>query len=218
MNNCSNIPVELLIATTDPKLYDKNKWTWNGDLYWAIECLNSKQYTIAEEVIPNIQRDTWTVLKSNPMQWDFCKSKFCNIDSESILLVFTFKPDSSNPLDYLQYVIDLNCHVTDYPQNTITDNTGNVLYLDIVQVNKMINKSYLELWIAKSEHGLKQTETQLTLMPPSMTALHKYFLENVMSNNKSIIIILVALLVLIIVISIILIMYFKKSKTNLLIL
>lgn len=216
MDVCSIIPVELLIATTDSNLFNDGNWLWKGDLYWAVECLNSKQYSVAEEIVPNISEKSWLVLKTNPMQWNFCNSQFCDKNTESILLTFTFKPNSSNPMDYLQYVIDLNCHVTDYPQHTILDNNNVPFYFDIVRVNKMINKSYLELWISKAEHGFKTTETPLNLMPPSMSALHNYFLQNITNGNHNLlyIFLFVGLLIFITIIVILSVMYYKKGRTN----
>ena len=148
--SCNNIPIKLVLATTDPKLYNNDKWLWGSQLYWAVECLPVQQTTISDRLIPQINPDGYLPLVSNPATWDYCKSARCNPHSEKMQLVFTFDPASTNPNDYLQFVIDISCNVTDSPQHFITDKKGNKIYLDIVEVSKMTRHPYVELWIAQS--------------------------------------------------------------------
>jgi len=152
MSSCSNIPVELVLATTDPKLYDSknNKWLWSGQMYWAVECLPHRQTTVSDRMIPNIRPDQYMKLNSSPAIWDYCKSNHCGSNSDSMQVIFTFNPHSTNPNDFLQYVIDIHCQATDQPRHDINDNAGNKLYLDIVEISKMSNYPYAEIWIART--------------------------------------------------------------------
>jgi hypothetical protein len=152
MNSCSNIPVELILATTDPKLYDakNNKWLWDGQMYWAVECLPHRQNTVSDRSTPNIDPNKYLKLSSSPTNWDYCNSKQCGSNSDSMQIVFTFNPHSTDPNDFLQYVIDIHCQVTDSPRHIIKDAKGNKLFLDIVEISKMNKIPYVEIWIARS--------------------------------------------------------------------
>ena len=164
--NCSTIPVELILATTDPKLYD-NGWLWNGDLFWAVECLPTRQYSVSDSVLPSIEFENYTKLQDSPTKWDYCNSTKCRLNSESMLVVFTFDPKSTNPKDFLQYVINIHCRVTDYPRHSITDNAGEKLFFDIVEVAKMTRQPYVELWIARSEGNKILTVPKFVTLPTS---------------------------------------------------
>ncbi len=160
---CSNIPVELVLATTDPNLYDakNNKWLWDGQMYWAVNCLPHRQTTVSDRVIPRLKPDNYLKLDKIPAEWNYCKSKKCSANSAAMHVIFTFNPQSTNPNDYLQYVMDIHCHVTDFPKHDIVDNSGHKFYIDIVEVGKMANEPYVEFWIAKTHQDKKLTVATL---------------------------------------------------------
>jgi len=160
--NCSNIPVELLVATTDQTLYNDNKWSWEGPLYWAVECLDHRQDTVADDIVPNIPIEQYQELENNPTTWDFCKSRYCSEWSDSLLIVFTFKPHSKEAQDYLQFVVDIHNKVTDTPVHPITDNKGDQIFVDIVEVSKMLKLPYVEIWISRSSQGISKKKVILT--------------------------------------------------------
>ncbi len=152
MSDCSIDPIELVLATTDSSLYDeaKNKWIWSGSMYWTVECLPNRQTTVSDNVSPRINPDKYMVLDTSPITWDYCKSQKCSRNSDTMQIIFTFDPKSTDPNDYLQFVIDIHCKVTDYPDHGIKDAKGEEFYLDIVEVSKMIRQPYVEIWIART--------------------------------------------------------------------
>ena len=163
--------MEFVLATTDPNLYDEtnDKWIWSGSMYWTVECLPNRQSTVADNMLPGINSDNYMVLEKSPVLWDYCKSKQCTKNSDTMQLVFTFNPKSTDPNDYLQFVIDIHCQVTDYPKHSIKDNDGKEFYLDIVEVSKMTKQPYVEIWIAKAtgqdgvpSSSIHQSKTQET--------------------------------------------------------
>lgn len=145
---CEDIPVELLLATTDVELY-KDRWLWDGPLYWAVECLPHGQTSVSDRVLPNVPVTSFMPIQETPERWNYCLSKACNRTSDTMQIIFTFNPASTDPKDYLQYVIDINGFVSDSPQHSITDSKGSHLYLNIVEVSKMIRQPYVEVWIAR---------------------------------------------------------------------
>lgn len=148
------MPVELVIATTDPDLYDSdtNTWKWSGQMYWAVECLQHDQRTVADRVVPYITPTNYMPLDHSPSIWNYCKSQRCGAESVSMQIVFTFNPHSTDPNDFLQFVIN-HCHVTDVPRHDIRDENGHSFYLDIVEVSKLAKDPYIEVWIAKTHLG-----------------------------------------------------------------
>jgi hypothetical protein len=149
--NCSNTRLNLVLATTDPALYSpQSKWSWNGQMYWAVECLPSEQTTVSDRVAPLLDSARYAKLTDSPAVWN-------SSSSDSLQLIFTFKPGSPDPGDYLQYVIDLFGHVTDRPHHTIADNAGNKLYLDIVEVSRSPKLDHVEVWIAKAQQVQEMT-------------------------------------------------------------
>lgn len=184
---CEN--VELLIATTDDNLY-KDKWLWSGILYFAINCLPDGQISVSDKVLPNINLSSYTPLIDTPQRWDYCKSRNCNLTSQTLQLVFTFKPDSTDPKDFLQYVINVNGIVNDSPTHSISDMNGRELYLNIVEISKLIRKPYIEIWISRGNIE-NHLQTSLTLTSKiHMGKTESYFLP--------IIIVLLMLLILVI--------------------
>lgn len=159
--NCKYNPLELVLATTDSDLYDisNKKWRWAGPLYWAVECLDNRQSVISHNVVPNISPDRYLPIETSPTTWDYCKSKRCQKDSESMHIIFTFKPNSKDPEDFLQFVTDIYCHITDFPQNSIKDNAGKEWFITIEEVSKATRYPYVELWIADAHPGKKGTTT-----------------------------------------------------------
>jgi hypothetical protein len=151
MNKCSQNPIELIVGTTDPNLYDSKtkSWKWAGSMYWAVECLTNEQSTVSDFVNPQLTH--FVPLTKTPETWDYCQSKKCTDNSVSMQIVFTFNPNSTTPSDYLQFVINTRGHITDQPHHSIKDKKGQELYLEIIAVNKMVNEPYIEVWIAKSE-------------------------------------------------------------------
>lgn len=145
---CKTNPVELVLATKDEKLYDSEgkKWKWSGTLYWIVACLNNNQTSVADIKAPNYPEEKYVPIDENPISWDFCGSN-CNIQSQSLHVVFTFKPLSKDPKDFLQFVVNPYCKVTDRPLHFILDDNENAVYFNIVQVDKMSKKPYVELWI-----------------------------------------------------------------------
>lgn len=146
----NNNPVEFLLATSNSKLYDavNGKWLWSGQLYWGIDCLPSSQFNTPDNVKPNL---TLVPITKSPETWDFCKSN-CYNNSYLLLIVFTFKPDSKDARDYLQYVLNIHCGITDYPKHTIMDGDGKPFYINIEEISKMLDATpkYVELWIDAS--------------------------------------------------------------------
>lgn len=145
---CKTNPIELVLATKDSKLYDteKNQWRWGGVLYWCVNCINSKQTSVADIRAPKYPREKYIAISENPTSWDFCGSN-CNIQSQSFHIVFTFKPGSSEPKDYLQFVVNPYYKVTDKPLHYILDGDNRAVYFNIVEVSKLNKTPYVELWI-----------------------------------------------------------------------
>lgn len=168
MSKCSTDPIELILATTDPDLYDEtqNKWTWGGTMYWAVECLTSGQSTVSDRVVPAINYGSYTPLTKSPSTWNYCLSKQCEKNSMSMHIVFTFDPKSTDPNDYLQFVVNVHCQVTDYPRHGIKDKNGQDLYLSIVELSKMVSEPYVEIWIAKTDRVTPMDEEQVALTAP----------------------------------------------------
>ena len=202
MNSCSNTPIELVLATTDPKLYDaKNKrWLWNDQMYWAVECLPHRQNTVSDLLVPKINPNNYLKLDDSPTVWDYCKSKQCNDTAGSMQIVFTFNPQSTDPKDFLQFVIDTHCCVTDTPRHAIKDKSGNSVYLSIVEISEMLRYPYVEVWIDGSQSSTKTslTDTQL--------------LSSTMPNKGVSIMLWVGLIILLIVVMVIGMLLFTRPK------
>lgn len=147
MSTCQNNPVELMLATTDINLYDSG-WKWSDDLYWSVDCLPSRQTTVSDIVVPDIKESNYVKVSTTPVDWDFCKSENCTPTSQSLQIVLTFDPSSKDPMDYLQYVINVNLDVTHSPSHTIKDSAGQEFAIDIVEVSKLAKQPYVEVWIA----------------------------------------------------------------------
>jgi hypothetical protein len=166
--SCINQPYELILATTDDKLYDisSNKWLWDGDMYWYIDCLYSKQYNISEYIVPDISKEKYLKLDNSPTNWNFCLSKNCNnnTNSNSFLIIFTFNPKSKDPNDYLQYVINSDEEITFAPTHDIKDNKGDSFYLDIIDISRLFRENYIEIWIIKSLINNKLTYQELPFL------------------------------------------------------
>lgn len=201
--DCSNTPVELVLATTDPKLYN-NGWTWDGNMYWGITCLANGQTNVSDRVIPNINSNEYLILKENPSMWNFCKSQACDISSESIQLVFTFNPNSTDPKDYLQFVLNLNCQVTDIPKHTLLDNSGNIVHLSIDEVSKSVGLPYTEIWISGAEQKPLTTEHSFPLSPITPDNNNGDYILIVMLVSLPFLVLLISLIILAI----------KHSKSN----
>lgn len=175
MSSCAKNPVELVLATTDPSLYNDGSWTWSGVLYWAVECLYNGQSTVSDRVVPSIPRNVYLPITENPTVWNYCKSQKCSRASKMMHVVFTFNPSSDNPMDYLQFVVDTGCSVTYFPRHSITDDSGEVMYIDISEVSKMIKEPYVEVWITKTTVDQKLESTPIDVssgniyLPPSPT-------------------------------------------------
>jgi len=165
---CDNIPVKFVMATSDNTLFDDilKTWTWSGQLYWSVQCLPNRQTSVAGRLVPRLSPNQWMPVTDNPTIWDFCKSN-CSEDSRSMHIIFTFNPSSTDPNDYLQYVVNLNGTVTNHPLNDITDLAGNPLYLDITQVSSLSSFPYTEIWISKIP---RETDTHLSPLQISSTA------------------------------------------------
>ena len=90
MTECSNNPVELVLATTDPTLYNaaENSWTWDGQMYWTVECLSPKQTSVSDTVLPRIPPEQYITLDTTPATWNYCKSKKCSPRSTSMHIIF----------------------------------------------------------------------------------------------------------------------------------
>lgn len=158
--SCKNVPVSCVLATTDDKLYnEKTGWKWSGKMYWSVNCLESGQLTVSDMIAPKIQKENYLQLDKSPSMWDFCKSGGCTRETNFLHIVFTFNPGSTNPADYLQYVVSINNKVIDLPRYSIKDSNGKNLYIDIIQISSIIHEPYVELWIAKGQTGLVQDES-----------------------------------------------------------
>lgn len=145
---CKTSPLELVLATKDTRLYDAEgrKWKWSGTLYWLVACLNNNQTSVADIRAPKYPSAKYVAIDQNPNTWDFCGSN-CSMQSQSLHVVFTFKPSSTDPRDFLQFVVNPYCKVTDKPLHYILDTAGKAVYFNIVEVNKMTKRPYVELWI-----------------------------------------------------------------------
>jgi hypothetical protein len=147
---CKTTPIELILATGDQNLYSDSKWLIGQPLYWSVGCLIDEQYTVSDNYLPTwVNKNSFVAITTNPNYWDFCISKNCNSNSKSFHILFTFNPDSTNTIDYLQYVVTLDRGVTDYSIKSITDTNGKPFYLTL-SVNKDLYEPYLEIWISKS--------------------------------------------------------------------
>lgn len=142
--SCSKTPVELVVATTDPTLYDPNSksWRWQGQMYWGVECVQKGQSVSA---VPTVSK--FVALDNTPAIWDFCNSKGCSSNTDYFLLVFTFNPHSSQVSDYLQYVVDINNNKVQTPKNGIKDGSGKEIKISILEVSKLSQTPYVEIWI-----------------------------------------------------------------------
>lgn len=146
MSGCAKLPLELVLSTDDSGLYNKETgaWTWSGDLYWAVECLPDNQRSVADGTVPIL--GSFVEITNVPTFWDFCGSGNCLNTSRNFLVAFTFNPNSDDPNDYLQYVID-GSRITDRPRHSIVDADGKNLYIVFENLEKSANMPYLELWI-----------------------------------------------------------------------
>lgn len=146
MSGCAKLPLELVLSTNDPSVYEPStgKWGWSGDLYWTVECLPDNQRSVSDGNVPNL--DSFVAIDSIPMFWDFCSASNCVNNSRNFLIAFTFNPNSNDPNDYLQYVID-GARITDQPRHAIVDSAGKNLYIIFKDLEKSANMPYLELWI-----------------------------------------------------------------------
>lgn len=192
--SCKNNPVELVIATTDKNLYDpqSKKWAWSGDMYWAVDCLPTRQTTVSNAIVPNVKN--YQKISDTPTIWDFCESENCTPASQSMQIVLTFDPKSKNPQDYLQYVVNVNCDVTHSPDHTIKDSAGNAFVIDILEVSKLTKQPYVEIWIAS---GLPRAESDSLSITTEKTS----------NSNALWIIIGVSVLLLLIILAIIIYSY-----------
>lgn len=157
MSQCSKNPVELVLATTDPRLYDakQGSWLWKGTLYWAVECLQNRQTSVSDYIVPNIPKDKYLPIETNPTTWNYCNSRGCTSHSNSMHVVFTFNPESTDPDDYLQYVLNIDCNVTHNPQHAIADNDGDNILIAIEEISALTKQSYVELWISRESEQQK---------------------------------------------------------------
>lgn len=144
---CKLTPIELLIATKDEKLYnvEKKTWKWTGTMYWMVQCLNNNQSSVSDIKAPTYPSASYLPITENPTTWNFCNSK-CNIQSQSLHVVFTFKPSSTDPKDFLQFVVNPYCKVTDKPLHYILDLEGKAVYFTL-EMDKLNKKPYVELWM-----------------------------------------------------------------------
>ncbi len=216
-SQCSNIPVELVLATTDPKLYDAetNTWLWNGQMYWAVECLSHHQRTVSDRVVPNIKPENYLPLDHSPSQWDYCRSQNCGAGSDSMQIIFTFNPHSTDPNDFLQYVIDIHCQVTDSPRHDIKDTKGNSFYLDIVEISGMTKEAYVEVWIDRTHEDKKLTvaalEAEHSMFKTALAITTDQSPTQSSSSDIIIIIVLVIVLLLALVVGGIVFIKYRKS-------
>jgi len=149
MDSCNNIPIEFYLATTDSTIYNKEKkWLWNGQMFWYINCLEESPSDDFSNTLPNIDGDSFIKLVESPSNWNFCNSQ-CNNSSKIIQIIFTFNPNSKDPKDYLQYVIDIYRNIMIKPFHNIKDNNGQEIYLNIDSIDKMIDEQLYEIWISK---------------------------------------------------------------------
>lgn len=168
---CKTNPIELVLATKDSKLYDseKNKWQWDGTMYWCVECLNNNQTSVADIRAPSYPSEKYMPISENPTTWDFCESNCSAQTAQSFHIVFTFKPTSTDPKDYLQFIVNSAYRVTDKPLHYILDNANRAVYFNIVEVNKMNKNPYVELWIefTTAEQGELQLPDEEQVLPLS---------------------------------------------------
>jgi hypothetical protein len=160
MQSCNFKPVELLLATTDAELFNGEKWLWNGELMWTIQCIHNQQESIADNIIPNIPIEKYLPIKGNPSTWNFCNSN-CDNDSKLLHIVFTFNPQSNNPNDYLQYVINIDSKIYTTPRHDIIDKNNKAFSLDIVDISTLPSEKYVEIWIGKSIQGSSIIKTDI---------------------------------------------------------
>lgn len=196
--NCKFNPLELVLATSDKDLYDTKtkKWRWDGNLYWAVECLDNRQSVISHNLVPNIAQNGWAVIDNNlPTTWNFCMSQGCVKNSDSLHIIFSFKPTSTDPKDFLQFVTDVYCHVTDFPKNYIKDKTGKEWFINIEEVSKSTVYPYAELWIADANPSKTTTSLSSTL---ESIPLVKPIVDNMSGKNLWIVLLVIILLIIIV--------------------
>lgn len=156
--------MELILATNDTTLFVNNSWILSGTLYWNVQCLVNGQTSVSDQQIPRINPLNYIPITSNPSQWDFSQSPQCSGSGGDLRYIghgdfsptnylgvtFTFKPNSTDPHDFLQYVINIDGMVTDYPRHDITDSAGKAVYINITQISRMSDYPLLEIWIGRS--------------------------------------------------------------------
>jgi len=213
---CTYKPLKLVLATTDTALYDIDKkvWRWDGPLFWSVQCLVNKQTTISHALVPKLNKDSYLEISNSPTEWDYCLSRGCNSDSESMHIIFTFKPQSSDPNDYLQFVTDIYCHVTDFPQNFITDNSGKSWYINIVEVSKSMRENYVEMWIAQDH-----PQNVLEITPFDLIVPETHTPDHTSEKDSSALIVILVITILVVMAAIFAVMIIfgsvdKKKESN----
>lgn len=149
---CENKPVKLQITSKD--LYSASPtgsgWKWKSStLYFTVACLEHKQNSVSPVIVPTITPDKYIPLSTPGLVWNFCDSASssaasqCSLDTDFLLIVFTFNPASTNPNDFAQFVINISGGVVYHAPNSISY-PGGKIRLDI-QTNNSGNYQYLEV-------------------------------------------------------------------------
>lgn len=138
---CTNVPIELIIATLDPVISKKQ---WGGVLYYGVTC--------GDETIPN----TMIPIDKFPSVWNFCKSA-CPINTNTFSVYFTFKKNSKTAGDYIAFTFTRDA-ILQQGTNSIKDSAGKELKLYISELH-LINDNTVELWIS----SVAQKETVITI-------------------------------------------------------
>jgi hypothetical protein len=132
---CDSNPIRLIFATSDPDVLDMttNKYKWSGDMYVKVQCDNRPA--------------DFTQLSTSPFTWNFCQSRGCSNISR-LNIVFTFKPNSTDPSEFLTFNVDTSGYVISRPENDIKDLSGKDTTLDIENVTRH-GENLLEVWLSR---------------------------------------------------------------------
>lgn len=159
MNSCRDnqcVPnLCINIATYDKKLWNlqKQKWNWNGTLYWSIQCLETGQVSISNRLPPNIPPQQFQPLLTTPSKaWNFCLSDNCTPETDYFLLTFSFNPDSNNYRDYISFIFTKDGITPDVPEHSLVDNMGQNVRIYLNHVTTSRRYPIIELWITEGTY------------------------------------------------------------------
>ena len=161
------------IATYDDTLYNlaENRWIWSGQMYWSIQCLIDDHISVSNRLPAYLPKEQFIPLNKSPSDsWDFCVSNgVCKPDTSHFLLIFTFKPDSTDFNDYIKFVFTEDGLLHDQPEHGLTDSAGKTIRLSITHITTSRRYNITEVWISQDEYQMHLNEQPLIVSRPSST-------------------------------------------------